>query len=390
VSAEADNSAAGPGATAEAAVEEPRASSPPPRPIRAAWLAAADTFDEYGRTLQPLAVGLMDEVVDVVILCPGSAAVGQLPGVPREVVSYEPPKWWRPGAWRSEALAAELRRRKVDVLHGLDFPVAHLTARLAGEAGLKFILSGYGLDDARRLWPLGGDVAGVLAASEPIREVLAKRRVCRPEQIHLVRPGVYHVRHPTCFSDPGCSASIVAGGRLDDAAAFEAVLRCFAELAARKADCAYFILGSGPAERRLRRRAAQLGLAGRVTFVDLHPVGQLTGVLKSADVYVSPAPQRRIDARSLLAIAAGVPVLAAAGDGANDFLHDGQTALLFSRGDSAELTVKLGSLLDDRAAARALAAGALRYIHEHHSPTAAVLRVAELYRQAAEARRGAG
>jgi phosphatidylinositol alpha-1,6-mannosyltransferase len=176
--------------------------------------------------------------------------------------------------------------------------------------------------------------------------------------------------------------AIVAGGPLADLEAFDAVLQCFAELALRKFDCVFFVLGSGPAERRLRRRAAELKLLGQLTFADCHPLGQLTGIFKAADVYISPVVQRAVDVRSLLAIAAGVPVLAAAGEGANDFLRDGQTAISFAPGAAAELTVKLASLLDDYASARSLADSAIQYIHENHSPAVHVVGLAHLYRQA--------
>jgi hypothetical protein len=365
-------------------IEIPDASTPsPPRPVRAAWISRAETFDEYGGSLQPLAVGLMDEVVDLVIACPQAADVEHLPGVSREVIRYAEPRWWRPSRRRVEGLAADLIGRKVEVLHALGYELAAFVERLAEEAALKYVLSGYSLSAARALPALGVSAAVVLAPSEPIRDVLLERRVCPPERIALMRPGVYHVRHPMCFSGPAASVCIVAGGDLCDEPAFEAVLKCFAELSARNMDCVYFILGGGPMERPLRRRAEELGLSGKLTVVDLHPVGQIAGVLKTADVYISPAPQPRIDIRSLLAMAAGVPVLAARGDRPCDFLHDGQTAILYSPGHASELTGKLVGLLDDRASARSQAASALRYVSEQHSPAANAARIAEIYRQAA-------
>ena len=197
-----------------------------------------------------------------------------------------------------------------------------------------------------------------------------------------MRPGVYHVQKPTCFREATRSVAIVAGGNLDDFAAFEAVLQCFAEVVARQYDCVFFLLGSGRAERRLRRRAAQLGLLGQLTFADCRPLGQLTGIFKAADVYIAPVRLPCLDMRSLLAMAAGVPVLAAAGQGADDFLHDGETAVFFERGNAAELTVHLASLLEEPASARALADRAIDYVHRNHSPAVNVTALAHLCREA--------
>ena len=106
---------------------------------------------------------------------------------------------------------------------------------------------------------------------------------------------------------------------------------------------------------------------------------------KAADVYVSPVSRKSLDVQRLLAMAAGVPVLAATG-GVGDFLHDAQTALLFAPGDSADLTTKLLGVVEDRAAARNLAEGGLQYLRENHSPTSMVVELAEAYRRMMEAK----
>jgi len=363
--------------------EQTESPSPQPAalPVRAAWVAGRGTFERLSRVLQPLAVGLIDEVVDVVVLAPAEDAGGELANVPYDVVRYPTHRWLplRDGA--IEALAGELKRRKIDLLHALDAPAAKLTHRLAEQADLPYLLTSYSLDDAGRLAGVAAGAAEVLAASETLRAALIEKGLCPAERVRLMRPGVYHVRHPTCFDEPDHSVAIVAGGPLDDPAAFEPVLQCFAELAARKYDCVFFLIGSGPAERRLRHRAEQLGLRRQLTFVERQPLGQLTGILKSADVYISPIRHRELDMRCLLAMAAGVPVLAAAGDTVNDFLRDGETATFFNRADAAELIVTLTALLDDRASARALAASAIEYVHRNHSPAVNVTGLAHLCRQ---------
>lgn len=351
------------------------------RRIRVAWIAGRETFDSLAPVLQPLAVGLVDEVLDVVVFVPASADRRALASLPQEVAAYRPVRWWHLGGSAVEPLAAEVRRRKIDLLHGLDGSVARLTRRLARATHLRYLLSSYSFEDASRLGRLG-DAGEALAASEPIRRALVARGVGRAEQVHLLRPGVFHVRRATCFNEPDHSVAVIAGGELSDLPAFDAVLRCFAELAARKLDCVFFLLGSGWAERRLRARAEQLGLQRHLSFVDFRPIGQLTGVFKAADIYIAPTVERAVDVRSLLAIAAGVPVLAAAGEAASDFLRDGETTMFFRRDDAAELTVKLAALLDERASARALAQSAIEYIHVNHSPAVHVTALAHICRQA--------
>ena len=331
--------------------------------------------------LQPLAIGLMDELVDLTVVCPQEANIRQLPSPPMAVARYGRLKWLVFPTRAVEALATEVRSRKIQLLHALDAHAAGLADRLAKRAGIRYVVGSYALGDGRRLSWLDDRASAVLAASEPVRAELVERRVARPARIRLVRPGVHHVRHATCFNDPQCSVSMVAAGPLDDVAAFDAVLQAFAELHARNYDCTFFIIGRGRAEKRLRARAENLHLRSQLTFVDVRSTGQLLEIYKAADIYISPIASGRVDMDVLAAMAAGVPVLAAR-DGASDFLIDGRTAQLFTRGNVGELTVKLTALLDDRAAARSMAESALEYVRTAHGSAAMVSAVADVYREA--------
>ncbi len=353
-----------------------------PERLRVAWIAGATTAEQYGRALQPLAIGLMDELIEIVALCPAGADVQELPSPPVETVFCGRTRRFGLFTRAVEALARELRRRKVRLLHALDAGAWPLTVELGRLAGLNCIVSSRGLADVQALRRWRRSVTAVLAGSQPIRDALLARRVAPAERVELVRPGVYQVRGASCFPGGEVRISIVAGGPMDDLASFEAVIRCFAALKRSGRDYVFFLMGNGRAERRLRNLAEALGLRAELTFVDRQPPRLLPEIFKAADIYVAPVPDRSIDMPCLLAMAAGVPVLAAKG-GASDFLIDGQTALRFARGDAADLTAKLTGLLDDRAAAVGLAEGALAHLRAHHSPAGAVTAVTRIYRQVA-------
>jgi glycosyltransferase involved in cell wall biosynthesis len=204
-------------------------------------------------------------------------------------------------------------------------------------------------------------------------------RAVPPDLVHLLRPGTHPARRATCFIDPKHAVAIVAAGSLASYRPFAATLEAFAELKAGRRECVFFLVGNGRYEHALRRLAMKLGLMSELTFVDRQSPEQLTGILRAADVFIAPAPSDRVEMELLASMAAGVPVLAAGAEAA-DFVIPDRTALTFSAGDSAELTVKLSALLDDRAAARELAEAALAHLREHHSPAKTVGQLAELYR----------
>ena len=361
--------------------EQPRqdrlASSP--RPLRVAWVAGQQTLDRFARVLRPLAIGMLDELVQLTAICPERADASSMPTPPVAVMPYATPRWWNRWTSLAHPLVEKLPADKLQLLHALDAGSAKLAAALAKRLGLPYIVSCHSLRDARRLDRRDHNVAAVVAASEPILAQLQRRKVARDDKLHLLRPGVHRVRHANCFNDPQRSISIVLCGALDDFDAYAAALRSLAELTAREYDCAFFIIGDGPAERRLRSLAERLAMHHQLTFAGPRPGPQLPGILKAADIYVSPVSRTDLDLHCLLAMAAGVPVLAPSG-GAADFLRDGETATLFPRANATALTEKLVALLDDRPAARDLAESGLRYIRDHHSPAAMVFALAEIYR----------
>lgn len=351
------------------------------RRLGVAWVAAASTLERAERQLKPLVVGLLDELHRPTVICPEGAEGGDLPSPPVEFVTYPRRRWLGIGRRAAEAVCEELRRRKIGLLHGLAGETADLTRLLARTGGFEYVLAAHRLGDARRIGSAGGDAFALMAGSEPVRRDLLDHHAAPAGKIPLARLGVYQVRRPTCFADPQRSIAIVVGGERSEYAPVAAVLEGLAEINARNYDCAFFLLGGGPDERRLRKLADRLDLRNRLTFAPHQKPTQLAGILKGADVYISPAASREIDVEALLAMAAGVPVLSA-GAGASDFLVDGRTTLMYKQGEPPDLTVKLAALLDDRAATRALAENALAYLREHHSPAGMVATLADVYREA--------
>lgn len=352
----------------------------PPKGIRVAWVLGDETIDRYCSIIQPQAVGLLDELVSLVVLCPQGGGTGNLPCPPIEVIRYADMRW--PGLHpnRLAELARELASHKVQLLHALDSSAINLTNRLAELAKLNYVVTCRSLGDSGRLNIHKVRPLGYLAATSEIQRELTTLQVAPPNHIYLARPGVYQEKQSNCFNQPGRSVAILAGGSLDCFEDFHVVLKSFAEILKLKRDCAFFIMGDGSAERQLRHACQTLGLQRHLTFVEHQSAWRMSELLQAADVYVSPSPDARYDVGALLAMAAGVPVVAANNPGA-DFLLDGKTVLLYSRGNSQNLAEKLLSLMDDHALANALAQRALDYLHIHHSPARMVVTLADIYRQ---------
>ncbi|MCL2701119.1 MAG: glycosyltransferase family 4 protein [Phycisphaerae bacterium] len=356
-----------------------------PTPIRVAWLAGPETFNRIGRLLQPLAVGLMDELVNVTIFLPERADEREIPTLPIDVIRFSRTGWRLFRARTVTQLATEIATRQIDLLHALDASASDQAKRLSHATGLEYVVSSYSLLDAEKLGELDNHAAAVLPATEAIRQALLQTHVVPPDRVHLIRPGVYQVSKPTCFRDTTKSVAVIAGGQMDDFAAYDTLLQTFNEIKIRNFDCQFFIIANGKAETRIRAAAEQMGLNPKLTFIDRQPALQLQGILKSADIYISPVTLPQVDVAALLAMAAGDPVLAPA-DSTDDFVEDGKTAVKFQPGDSRDLTQKLIGVLEDRDRTSAMTQSALDYLREHHSPAGMVRRMTAIYRQTVESR----
>jgi len=350
-------------------------------PVCVGWVAGRDTVKRLGYVLNPLAVGLVDDLVKLVLFCPEDADAGDLPSPPIELVRHAPYKW----PFRKQVIAdlvEQATSRKVQLVHALDCSTIDLTRRLAQAGRFNYVVSSYNLAVVHRMHRLNGHLARILAACERIELRLIKRHVAAAEKVLRVPPGVHPAKRSRCFRDPRHSVAIVACGILANWRTLAALAACFAQLRQRGYDCVFMVIGSGRMETRLREEVAKLGLQQHVTFADQPTSSQLAGIMKAADIFISFDPGRQIDLASLTAMASGVPALAARDR--EDFIIDGKTAIVFDPSSASQLTDKVAGLLDDHASARALAESALEYVRRMHSPASMAAAVARTYRQAIE------
>ncbi len=349
----------------------------PPKPLRVGLVAGDRTLANLGPVVRHLVVGLLDEPMHVSLVCPAAAEAGHIPDPPVEMIRYGSLRLPWLGARSVEALAERLGLSGVSVLHGLDADALVLTRRLAEKAKLDYVVSVLSLADDVHI--RDAHCRAVLAGSEPIRAKLAESRAAPADLIQLLPPAVHRARKATCFINPQHAPAIVAAGRLKSFQHFAAVLEAFAKLRSGQRECVFFVIVSGSRESQLRRLAGKLGLMSELTFVQPADAEHLAGIVKAADIFISPVPSDRVEIELLSALAAGDPVVAAEPT-ACDFIRNGETALTFSPGDAEDLAGRLNALLDDRAWARSLAESALAHLREHHSPAKMAGRLAELYR----------
>ncbi|MFZ5817860.1 MAG: glycosyltransferase family 4 protein [Bacillota bacterium] len=127
------------------------------------------------------------------------------------------------------------------------------------------------------------------------------------------------------------------------------------------------IAGSGPYRHELERRAAELGIAGRVYFAGYVPDHVARALYSYADVAVVPSLYEPFGIVALEAMAAGAPLVASDVGGLADIVQHGVNGLKALPGHVASLAEQVDRLLSDRPLADRLAKEALRQVRERYS-----------------------
>jgi phosphatidyl-myo-inositol dimannoside synthase len=124
---------------------------------------------------------------------------------------------------------------------------------------------------------------------------------------------------------------------------FDEVLEILGDL---PSDVVYIIAGRGNDQPRLERRAAELGVAGRVVFTGGFAEEDKADLYNLADVYVMPSRGEGFGFVFLEALASGLPVIGSKYDGGREALMDGKLGLLVDPANPAEIRAAISELLD--------------------------------------------
>jgi glycosyltransferase involved in cell wall biosynthesis len=101
------------------------------------------------------------------------------------------------------------------------------------------------------------------------------------------------------------------------------------------------IAGEGPDREQLEQRAAELGIAQRVSFLGAQPREQIVELFRAADATILSSSWENFPHTVVEALAAGTPVLAMSVGGVAEVVRDGENGLLVPAGD----TVALGEVV---------------------------------------------
>lgn len=119
------------------------------------------------------------------------------------------------------------------------------------------------------------------------------------------------------------------------------------------------VVGDGELREQLTRRVESLGLSGRVHFLGVRR--DLGNVLGAIDMFVMPSLWEGLPLSMVLAMGAGLPVVATRVAGIPEVVQDGVTGLLVAPGDATALGSALARLVESEALRQRLGDAARRF-----------------------------
>jgi glycosyltransferase involved in cell wall biosynthesis len=206
--------------------------------------------------------------------------------------------------------------------------------------------------------------ASVVVVAESVRDFYIRQVHADPAKVDVIHNAVDWATLRTTMSRDETRRSlgvpidvpvIAVIGRLSEQKGHTYLLDALAHTSGL-ADVHAVFAGDGDLRDSLRARASALGLSARVHLVGVRrDVGNL---LNAIDVFVLPSLWEGLPLALLLAMGAGVPVVATTVSGVPEVVETGRTGLLVPPGESAELGRAVSLLITDPALRRRLAEAA--------------------------------
>jgi len=297
-------------------------------PISVALLVDRDYLYRFRSIFSHVLVGLVDQPINVTLVCSDLPAATALPIGPARVVEFKVPRW--PWQYRRalETLVNELRAAKVNLIHSCSGKACWLAVDLARELDIPYAITFNGLfQEECYLRVDHGHCGRLIGITEPICRALGDLYGSSCGKIELIRPGCFmRPRSPR----PDRPKTIISVGEFSRQNGYDVLLRALAEVRDRGLEFLAVLFGQGPLEHSFHSWVTKQKLGNQITILPV--LANWEDVLGDVDFYVQPGPFYALHSGPFEALAHGCPIIATK-DTAMDLVIPGKTGFLFNAGD---------------------------------------------------------
>lgn len=345
------------------------------------WLLGT-SFEPRGSSVYTLALAnhLPDFGFDPTILCESAARIP--PRFRQRLNILEIPTLTRRfvGLWAIRRLAREFAGNPPALVHAQRRTLDTLALEFAHRFGCPYLVTVQDMIPAdESLSVLPDRLGAIIAVSPSVERDLVVGASVPPALVHMIANGVELPPIPVLppARDERKIPVVGTASALEPSKGLTYFLMAAELMLSSGYDVEFLIAGAGPEEETLRRAAAVLDIANRVTFVG--HTQQYSRVLDLMDVFVLPSLEQGLGTIMLEAMALGKPVVATRVGGIADFFVDGEHALLVPSANHVVLAEKIKYLLDNPEKARRTAMAGQQFVREQFSAERMTRQTTELY-----------
>ncbi len=169
-------------------------------------------------------------------------------------------------------------------------------------------------------------------------------------KIHLIENGVDFGRLARYKWREPAQPTILFAGRLERHKNVDKIIRAFATIQKEKASTRLVVVGRGPEKHELLRLAKNLGLEGKIEWIDGADRGRMNELYSSSTVVVMPSEFEAYGLVAAEAISLGVPTIVANMTALSDFVSAGLAQPVEPPITSERVLEALGQVLEDPSA----------------------------------------
>jgi glycosyltransferase involved in cell wall biosynthesis len=282
-------------------------------------------------------------------------------------------------------LSRLVRTKDIEIVHAhvaRDYPLAALAT---GRSNARLVLTRHVLFPLNRIHKLTlRRTAAVIAVSQAVAQSLCSQSVFEAKQIVTIHNGIDLAKFAGIEVRQTSSQKSRVGtaGHISPIKGQEDFVRAAATVMQNRPHVEFVIAG----EDKSHSRENRIALEKLIRELDLDRSVKLIGwvdnmpeFLATLDLFVSSARSEPFGLAIVEAMAAGVPVVATASEGARETIDDRRSGRLVPVGDTAAMAKAIDELLADETERRRLAQNAKAVTHERFSLERMVERTEEVY-----------
>lgn len=308
-------------------------------------------------------------------------------GVP--VISIPIRSFWNPGPWRlSDFLARYIRDNGIRLVHGFDPGLSLVTFLAARRSGIRMLSSQRFYMDLLTpryrytLLAIHWAADAIVANCQAVRNYLAHVYHYPLNRIEVCYNGI----DTEAFSPEGrrrlpelADATVVIGSVcvFRPEKNLEQLVRAFARVHSKNPGARLVLMGSGPEDGKLRNLAEQLGVEQMCHF--LSSDADVSGVMRSIDIYVSTSLSEGLPNSVMEAMACGCCVIATRVGGCPELMEHGIHGFLVPAGDLDALARQMENIAGQPDVWASVGAAAALRIRERFSISASTSKMGQIY-----------